>query len=140
MKIIRIFAALVMIVVVCLSVACSDVSSPIEDYKWSLTSYTTGGQNMGILPDTTVTVQFDSKTGEVSGNGGCNSYFGNYEIDGLNLNIVGPFAVTEMWCGDEIGEQETTYLQALQSAESFQLDHGDLIIDCGATLLYFTRQ
>ena len=120
--------------------ACQAVPSPLEDYEWVLTSYTTAGKNISVLPDVEVTAFFDSEEKQLSGSGGCNSYFGAYEIDGLSLNIPGPVAVTEMWCGDEIGEQESVYLEALQSARSFQLERGNLIIDCGQWKLYFSRK
>ena len=128
-----------MIAVIYILIACEEVPSPLEDYEWILTSYTTAGENIPVLPDVEVTAFFDSEEKQLSGNGGCNSYFGTYEIDGLSLSIPGPIAATEMWCGDEIGEQERIYLEALQSARSFQLERGNLIIDCGQWKLYFSR-
>ena len=90
---------------------CQELESPIEDYDWVLTTYGRFGPTEPVLPDTEITVRFDSAEKQVSGNAGCNSYFGSYEVDGLELTIPGPMAVTEMWCGEEIGEQEQEYLE-----------------------------
>ena len=140
MKIVRTLSALSMITVVCVLIACRAVPSPLEDYEWVLTSYTTAGENKAVLPDIEVTVFFDSEENQLSGNGGCNSYGGSYEVDGMDISVTGPLYRTEMWCGDEIGEQENMYLDALQSAGSYQIEHGSLIIDCGKWILYFSRK
>lgn len=114
-------------------------ASALEGVKWSLVSY--GPKTSAILEsvptDTPITAFFDSEKQQVTGSGGCNTYFGSYEVDGEDLTIPGPIAVTEMWCGDEIGERERIYLEALQSAESYEVKGDGLTIYCGDMLLSF---
>ena len=140
MRYLKISSVVLLLAVALILPACQEVPSPLEDYQWVLTSYTTAGKNISVLPNVEVTALFDSETKQVSGNGGCNSYGGSYEVDGLDLTMTGPFYMTEMWCGDEIGEQERVYFEALQSAISFQLERGNLIIDCDQWKLYFSRK
>jgi heat shock protein HslJ len=87
-----------------------------------------------------VTALFDSEKAELTGSGGCNSYFANYEVDGSNLSIPGPYAVTEMWCGEEKGEQERKFFEILPDAESFKVSGDKLTIDCGGNVLNFEKE
>lgn len=117
---------------------CQEITSPLEDIDWVLTSYGKYGTTQPVLPDTQVTAFFNSEEKQVNGNAGCNSYFGSYEVDALTLTVPGPVGVTEMWCGEEKGKQEQDYLTALQAAESFRLDQGNLRIEGGDWQLNFT--
>ena len=67
--------------------------------------------------------------GEVSGNAGCNSYFGSYEIEGNSI-IFSQLAMTEMACmePDGIMEQEQAYLAFLSEVVSFSIDGNQLLL------------
>jgi heat shock protein HslJ len=117
--------------------ACQKVGSPIEDYQWVLLRYGEPGNMKTALADAPATAFFDSEAKTVTGSTGCNAYDGQYTVDGLSVSISGPIGVTEMWCGDEQGEQERLFLNALQAAESFEMDHGNLHIRSGNTMLIF---
>jgi heat shock protein HslJ len=114
--------------------------SPIEDIKWILTSYGPEGNTKNVMADTEVTVTFDSKTREAGGNAGCNQYGGGYTIDGDDLTMEGPFAVTEMWCGEEKDAQEKEYLDILLSAERYEVENGKLTIYSGDNVLNFVEE
>ena len=137
-KIVILVVTLVM--VSCLVVACGAPQSPLEDNRWFLTSYTVDGQNRTPLPDTEVTVLFERDTKEVRGGASCNTYFGIYRLSGDKLELLEPFAVTEMWCGDEKGRQEQEYLEVIQSAETFEIDGDTLRIDGSKGTLDFERK
>ena len=119
---------------------CGESKSAIEDINWVLTSYGEPGNEQSPLPDAKVTAFFDSEEAELTGSGGCNSYFANYEVDGSKLSIPGPFAVTEMWCGEEKGEQERKFFEILPDAESFEVSGDKLTIDCGDSVLNFEKE
>jgi heat shock protein HslJ len=140
MKGVFIVLALLVVAGVPALAGCQELGSPIEDYEWVLTSHGKYWEPLKVLPGTEITAFFDSEKKEVSGSAGCNTYFGRYEVDGLTLTITGPIAVTEMWCGDEAGEQERLYLEALQDAESFRLIQGDLRIEGNGWQLDFKRK
>jgi heat shock protein HslJ len=138
MKKLSLIIILIVITTTIVSLAgCSGGTADLEDIKWTLTSYGPEGSLKSPLPDSQVTVTFKSETKEASGNAGCNHYGGGYAVDGDKLTMEGPFAVTEMWCGEEKDAQEKEYLDILLAAESYEVDGDNLVIDCGANVLNF---
>jgi heat shock protein HslJ len=60
--------------------------------------------------------------GEISGDAGCNRFFGPYVVDGASMSI-GPLGSTLMACADVgVDEQERQYLAALESVDTWELD------------------
>ena len=122
-------------------VGCTEPAGvPLEDITWLLESYGEPGNTKAVVPGSEVTVTFNSNNGEVGGTAGCNHFSSMYERDGSKLTIPGPMAVTEMWCGDELNDQENEYLDALHSAQSFEIKDGKLTIDCGDIILVYSRK
>ena len=131
----------IMLVIVILSFSLAGCGkAELEDVRWILLSYGNPDTPYAVLPDTQVTARFNGGTKQLRGSGGCNTYAGEYEIDGNNLTLTGPLAVTEMWCGDEIGDQESAYLGILLTAESYEIDGDILQINCGDDVLYYERE
>ncbi|MEZ4769238.1 MAG: META domain-containing protein [Caldilineales bacterium] len=97
--------------------------NPLADTRWLLVSFEPGRVP---LPNTTTTVAFGG-SGELTGSGGCNTYSGGYSVNGTSLT-VGPLASTEMACEPDVMDQEQLYLAALQSAASFDLPGGQLVL------------
>jgi heat shock protein HslJ len=121
-------------------VACGTSDSTLEWNKWALNSYGEQNNLEQVLDGTKITATFDKGEGEVSGSGGCNTYFASYEIDGNNLSISN-LAWTERACLSPAGvmEQEQKFLSLLADAESFQTDDTSLTITCSnGRQLYFT--
>jgi heat shock protein HslJ/predicted secreted protein len=125
-----------------LSLSCKSEKSPqtdnIENQEWVLESRGEPDKLQAVLAGTEITLTFDSPEDEVRGSAGCNSYFGDYTINGNKLSI-GQVGHTEMYCMDPQGimEQEQEYLSALQSAKGFQLTDGKLNIECDNKVLIF---
>jgi len=104
---------------------------PFEGTTWNLQFIQQ--QPVGWVPPldgATLTAVFDGES--VSGNAGCNSYTGSYELNGRTIRFDA-LASTMMMCEDEdLMTQETDYLQALQNAgiiithpRSFELRDGE---------------
>ena len=117
--------------------ACATGAEALEDKTWVLESYGEPNSLNTVLEDTEITATFDSAEGKISGSAGCNHYFGGYEVSGNKLSFPGPIASTEMWCGEEIGEQERQYLSALTDSESYKIEGDKLTINCGQQVLVF---
>jgi heat shock protein HslJ len=67
---------------------------------WNWDSYMNSAGNLvSKLPDTEVTIQF--KNGELLGDAGCNTYFGDYTINGTAITI-GTLTMTLMYCTPEV--------------------------------------
>jgi heat shock protein HslJ len=101
--------------------------TPLTGTDWQVSLYNNGKEAMvSSLAGTTITLMF-VEGGNVTGNGGCNNYTGDYTLDGNQLTI-GELATTRMFCAEPEGamDQETAFLAALQSSTSFQIMGGDL--------------
>ncbi len=90
-----------------------DFSSQLVGPLWMLLGFGDALNPTVVEPGVTVTLQF-SNDGSLGGFGGCNNYFGSYELDGDVVQIA-PLGSTMMAC--ETGmEQEGVVLAALNSA------------------------
>lgn len=106
-------------------------TNPLAGTSWTVASINgqapVGGVNL--------TLGFDQST--LSGNGGCNSFNGGYTVNGNSI-AIGALASTGSLCGDEIDQQEQTYLNLLQSADTFQFDGSQLVLySSGSEVLRF---
>ena len=76
----------------------------------------------GVLDDVQASLVFPKEfpsEGKISGNGSCNSFSGSATIvDGVIS--IGPLATTRMACVPAVNDQESRFLQALQSAERLE--------------------
>lgn len=113
-------------------------AASLEGTLWKVDAYLNSqGDLASVLPDTEVTAKFQA--GQVTGNAGCNSYFGSYEGNGNSLTI-GAIGATEMYCAPEaLMTQEGEYLAALGGAALYQIVDDQLeIADAeGKTVLKF---
>jgi heat shock protein HslJ len=91
---------------------------------------------------TEVTAIFEE--GKVTGSAGCNTYNGTYTVTvGANEDeiAIGPLATTRMACQQNIMDQETRYLGALEAAESYIIEDTTLTIFFpGGALIYEAKE
>ena len=136
----KLIVSLSVVCIILSAVSCGTSGSTLEQNKWSLNSYGDQNNPEQVLDGTEITATFDKAKGEVSGSGGCNTYFATYEIDGNNLSISN-LAWTERACLSPVGvmEQEQDFLSLLADAEFFQVNDTALTITCSdGRNLYFT--
>ena len=96
-------------------------SQDLAGTSWEVIGYNNGKQAVtSVLAGTTLTAEF-GKDGNLSGNSGCNTYNGTYTVTGDQIKI-GPLATTRMACPQEIMDQETQYLAALQTAATYRVE------------------
>lgn len=99
----------------------------LADTQWSLTSFVETDSETPVISGTDVTLEF-KENGQVAGSGGCNSFGGQYQVQGENISFSQVFS-TEMACTNAgVMDQEYRFLQALQSASSFSLTTTGLTI------------
>ena len=77
--------------------------------------------------------------GKISGNGGCNRFFGGYIVSGSHIKI-GPLASTRKGCPGLI-RVETAFFATLEAARSFEQTDTTLILfdAAGTKLAQFIR-
>jgi len=93
------------------------------------------------LQNTDQFVAFKSE-GEISGNGGCNNFFGSY-TQTENALAFGPLASTKKACfGDGIMQAEQAFLSSIQKARRFEATHKvmSLYDENGEVLLTLQRK
>ena len=96
-------------------------SQDLAGTSWEVIGYNNGQQAVtSVLAGTTLTAEF-GKDGNLSGNSGCNTYNGTYTVTGDQIQI-GPLATTRMACPQEIMDQESQYLAALQAAATYRIE------------------
>ncbi|MEM7127495.1 MAG: META domain-containing protein [Chloroflexota bacterium] len=103
------------------------MTATLEGTPWQLVSMGAEGNMVPPIAETMITLAFEGST--VEGDGGCNSYFGSYTVDGSSLSIELP-ASTLMFCESPAGvmEQEEAYILALNGATSFEIEGNELRI------------
>ena len=112
----------------------------LTETVWFLESFNNGNEAIiSVLEDSEITAAFNDE-GQVSGMAGCNNYSGAYQVDGEKISIeLGP--LTMMFCEQPEGvmDQETAYLQALDSATSYHILGDELVMqnDAGQEVLKF---
>ena len=83
--------------------------------SWTVISVLYDDAIRSVLADVDLTADF-SADGTISGSTGCNSFSGDYTLEGNNLHI-GPLTATKHPCPTtEASKQEAGYLSALESA------------------------
>lgn len=105
--------------------------------RWQLTSATVGGEDVVLVTDTPITLEFFTPE-NVGGSAGCNNFGAIYAIEGDTLTI-GQLASTLMACEtSEVMDQEAWFLEMLAQAERFAISAGDLILYTPDGMLQFT--
>lgn len=100
---------------------------PLVATSWQLTTFGPAGAETPVVADSTVTLAF-SADGTAGGNTGCNTYGGDYTVEGDTLSF-GEMVSTLMACADEaVMAQEQAYLAALQSAARYEVTADHLTI------------
>ena len=112
--------------------------SPLVGPSWLLQTM----EGDPILDGQPLTANFGAD-GRLTGQAGCNNYFADYSVpaDGDTLAVAAPGA-TRMLCAEPEGlmAQETAFLTLLESAVSYQIEDGQLVLqdEVGQPLLTFS--
>ncbi|HID51656.1 MAG TPA: META domain-containing protein, partial [Anaerolineae bacterium] len=113
--------------------------APLTGTTWRLVSYGSPDDLVDVVEGTAVTAVFAPETdtsGTVAGNATCNQYTTSYTLDGNNISFS-PVAGTRMACA--IGaEQESTYLAALESAQTYEIFGANMQITYDGGVLNYT--
>jgi len=105
--------------------ACSGGSSPSIQGQWKLVSYGSSSSQTSAAPDVETSIEFGSD-GRMNGNVGCNSFGGDYTVNGAAIKFDSVMS-TMMFC-EAVAEQESGTLAVLQKSTTFVLDGNMLII------------
>jgi heat shock protein HslJ len=109
-------------------------ADPLAGTRWDLVQY--GPADAPITPISQATANFAD--GQMTGTTGCNSYFGDYSLDGEKLTIGPGVGQTEMACMEGgVMEQEQAFTSALLSVQSYALSDDALTLTYDGGQLVF---
>ena len=113
--------------------------TPLTGTVWQLVNFGDPEAPTDLEEGTAITAVFSPETdttGTLGGNATCNNYTTGYTLDGNNIS-VGMIAGTLMMC--PVGaDQETAYLAALQSAQTYEIVGPNLQIGYDGGVLNYT--
>lgn len=103
---------------------------------WVLTSI----GNIPVTRDAKTTIAF-SENNQISGNAGCNQYFGTFDLSEGSFSVSG-IGSTRKMCPENVMTQEQNYLITLEGANSIKLFGDNLVINSDEVFqkLKFTSQ
>ncbi len=119
------------------------VQPQLSGTTWTLVSQGPTAEQARLASSTKLTLAVEAAD-RISGSAGCNSFSGNYLVDGDKLT-VSKLASTLKACADSnLMAQETRYLAALAKASSYELGQEGrtlrIYYDGGKGALNFVRQ
>ena len=93
----------------------------LEGTSWDLSTF----NKSRLIEGTRFSLSFEAD--QVTGNAGCNHYFGDYEFQGNQIGFSA-MGMTEMACMEPVGlmEQELVLIELLSNIERFKLVEGRL--------------
>src|SRR5436190_1926510 len=87
----------------------------IAGTQWQLVSFGAVGAEAPVIAGTSLTLAFDEH-GQVSGQGGCNSFGGGYTADSRTITFMSLAQTLRACVDDSANQQEAKYMDALDSA------------------------
>lgn len=106
------------------STSPTQVSEQLTNSEWVLEDL---GDAAAIASPQKPTLRFISSD-RIAGQGGCNSYSANFQLDGVRL-AVNTLVATKRACVDpQVQEQESRYFRALENAQWVSLEGAYLLI------------
>jgi heat shock protein HslJ len=107
--------------------------TPLVSTDWEVLAYNNGkGGYTSVILDTEISALF-GQDGSLTGSAGCNNYTTSYELGSgsgaaRGSISIGPTVTTRMFCGEPEGtmDQESAYLQALESAVTYEIKGQEL--------------
>ena len=111
-------------VVVILSLAIfilklTTIDHNLDKTSWKLVSWSNSVATNYPLKNSSITANFDKNI--LMGSAGCNQYFANFKIKGSKLT-VNTSSMSRRLCSEMLMLQERDYLNALENAQSYQIN------------------
>ena len=109
--------------------ACASGGAVPEEFditgNWQLVSGTVDGQAIPLIDGSPVTL--DVTGTEIGGTSACNSYGGQFILDGSSISI-GDLVTTLMMCTPDVMAVETPYTAALPEVDTVAINGDQLIL------------
>ena len=132
------FFLIALILAACASVA---PAASLDGTSWKLVSYGSSASQTPAVADKDASLLFNTTTGTMSGNAGCNGFSGDYKAADGQLT-TGKMMSTLMACAEPFMQQESAVLSTLNGMLKYEVEKDILRIYSadGQSLLIFARQ
>jgi len=112
-----------------------NATNPLANTSWQLANMFGNPPVGGVNP-----MVFFYADGRISVNGGCNDFNSTYSTYGSQI-YIGTLSGSQKLCGEPIDSQEVNFINVLQSATTFEINGGQLILknSAGTEVLRFNR-
>ena len=112
-----------------------NATNPLANTSWRMATLYGNPPVAGATP-----MVFFYDDGRLSADGGCNHYTSTYSTHGDQI-YIGSLSGGQMACAGEVGAQEGSFVNALQSATTFSISGNQLILknSAGTEVLRFNR-
>jgi heat shock protein HslJ len=135
-------AAAILLVLAILAVGCGSdegdaQGGSLEGVTWVLDASSIAALVEQAPADARVDIAFEAA--EASGTSGCNSYRGEYTVEGDGIEF-GAFAATQMACEQPLMDLEAAYLAALGDVSAFEVGGGNLSLTGGGVSLSYVEE
>lgn len=108
----------------------------LANHEWLLVQYGNGFGTTSLLQGSRITLRFEGD--KISGNAGCNEYFGNWQHQGLDmLHFSDQIGATKKYC-EGVMKQEDLYLRMLPGMTTFIVNDTTLELSGPSGFLFFT--
>ena len=126
---------IILFAIVSILIGCQSQNKLILNNQWKLIEL--NGKSL-TNENVNVTLTFNASNHQVNGNGGCNSYFGSYKLDGNSIEISN-IGSTKMFCVETAGI-ENEFFNTLKDKSDIQVTDNRLIFSKGGkTVLIFLK-
>jgi heat shock protein HslJ len=107
--------------------ACSSATADEIEITgtWQLVSGSVDGQAIPLIDGSPVTLNVTGT--EIGGTSACNSYGGQFVLDGSSISI-GDLSTTMMMCTPEVMDVEIPYTAALSEVDTVAVDGDQLVL------------
>ena len=118
--------------------ACSSATADEIEItgNWQLVSGSVDGQAIPLVAGTPVSLNVTGT--EIGGTSACNSYGGQFTLDGSSISI-GDLFTTMMMCTPDVMDAEIPYTAALPEVDTVALEGGQLVMTGPGIELRFSR-
>jgi heat shock protein HslJ len=115
-------------------------SAVLENTHWQLTSISQQDGIVSMAIDENIYFQIDEN--RVDGNGGCNAFGGDAQIDANNISFNNLFSTLMACLDDEVNQREREFLDALEKTVSYTINRQSLTLldDKGNLVATFTAK
>jgi heat shock protein HslJ len=119
----------------------AEVNADLVGTTWQLSGFQDGDVASSTVAGSQVSLEF-LPDGTLSGNAGCNSFGGQYTLDGDQLSVKEVNSTLMACDNQDVMAQETRFLDALKQASAYQIAGDQLTITTGEGQpgLTFTQQ